>query len=191
MDRAVISDDDFTAFQCFLEAASGIRLAAGKEYLVLSRLGGLMRQKGIATISELLGHLESGRLPGLQSEVIDAMTTNETFWFRDLFHYQLLINKILPEHKAGGGQGLSIWSAACSSGQEPYNISMMVQEYHAIHATGGGPNTQIIASDISPKILAEAKRGIYCGIAAPAALPSISRGVTLFPRVTAWRCGRR
>ncbi len=166
MDKAVISHEDFTAFQLFLEAVSGIRLSAGKEYLVVSRLGGLMRHYGVATVGELLGKLESGREPQLQNEVIDAMTTNETFWFRELSHYKLLTHQLFPELAAGNGHSLSIWSAACSSGQEPYNISMMVQEYLSHHPRSPLSDTQIVATDISSGALAEAKRGVYCGMAA-------------------------
>ncbi|MEJ1353541.1 MAG: protein-glutamate O-methyltransferase CheR [Candidatus Sedimenticola sp. (ex Thyasira tokunagai)] len=166
MDKAVLSPGDFTAFQSFLEAASGIRLTAGKEYLVTSRLGGLMRHYGIGSIGELLDHLESGRQVGLQNEVIDAMTTNETFWFRDISHYHLLTKRLFPEHAASNKQDLSIWSAACSSGQEPYNISMMVQDYQSYHPRELLRDTQIVATDISPGALAKAKRGAYCGMAA-------------------------
>lgn len=171
MNKGILSHGDYEAFQEFLQSACGIVLGIGKEYLVSSRLSGLMRQHGIATIGELLNQLNHGRNPNLKTGIIDAMTTNETFWFRDMAHFNLLEKRILPEVISKGAQRIRIWSAACSSGQEPYNISMVVENYRRQNLGRFGGLVDIVATDISKRILDEAKRGVYCGMSA-------SRGLT-------------
>lgn len=164
--KGILSHGDYEAFQQFLQKACGIVLGAGKEYLVSSRLGGLMRHYDIATVGELLNQLNHGRNPGLKTGIIDAMTTNETFWFRDMAHFNLLQQRILPEACDRSAQRIRIWSAACSSGQEPYNISMMVEDFRTRNRSRFNALTEIVATDISKRILDDARRGVYCGISA-------------------------
>ena len=168
----MLSHGDYEAFQRFLEDACGIVLGAGKEYLVSSRLGGLMREYGIATVGDLLGQLSNGRNPRLRTSIIDAMTTNETFWFRDMSHFRLLQEMICPEIRARAGRSIRIWSAACSYGQEPYNLSMVVQDYQRANPGALGGGLEVVATDISSTVLSEAKKGVYCGMSA-------SRGLSI------------
>ena len=165
-----ISPADYNDFQDYLQRACGIQLGAGKEYLVSSRLGGLMRKAQVGSLGELLNKLNSPVNSQLKTQVIDAMTTNETFWFRDIGHYILLKESILPDLNQQRGGSIRIWSAACSSGQEPYNISMIVEEYESKY--GRGRPVQIEATDISSKMLAEARAGVYCGL-------TVERGLTV------------
>ncbi len=167
--QALITPADYTAFQQFLQNACGILLGPGKEYLVSSRLGNLMKDHQIATLGELMSRLNSLANAQLKTRVIDAMTTNETFWYRDIGHYILLKETILPDLNKERGGSIRIWSAACSSGQEPYNISMVVEEYESMR--GRGRPVQIEATDISSKMLAEARAGVYCGL-------TVERGLT-------------
>ena len=170
--RNMLSHGDYEAFQKFLEDACGIVLGVGKEYLISSRLGGLMREYNIATVGDLLNQLSSGRNPKLRTSIIDAMTTNETFWFRDMSHFRLLQEMICPEIKARSGRSIRVWSAACSYGQEPYNISMVVQDYQKANPGALPGGAEVVATDIYSTVLAEAKKGIYCGMSA-------SRGLSL------------
>ncbi len=156
------SVDDYQLFKKFLSDASGIELGDGKEYLVTSRLGGLLRQCGLENMRALLSELSSGRNLRLRASVVDAMTTNETFWFRDAPHFRLLASKIFPETDS---QRLRIWSAACSSGQEPYSISMQAYDYR-LRNPGKLSNVEIVSTDISASILSEARKGVYSGLAA-------------------------
>ncbi|MEW8221106.1 MAG: protein-glutamate O-methyltransferase CheR [Candidatus Thiodiazotropha taylori] len=167
--NAAISSADYEAFKDFLQQACGILLGNGKEYLVSSRLNGVMKEAGIASLGELLKQIKSPIHSRLKVKVIDAMTTNETFWFRDIGHYILLKETILPDLNQQMSGSIRIWSAACSSGQEPYNISMIADEYQA--AKGRARQVQIQATDISSKILDEARAGVYCGLA-------VERGLT-------------
>ncbi|MES9940551.1 MAG: protein-glutamate O-methyltransferase CheR [Candidatus Thiodiazotropha sp. 6PLUC2] len=166
---AAISPADYEAFKNFLQQACGILLGNGKEYLVSSRLGGVMKEAGVASLGELLKQIKSPIHSRLKVKVIDAMTTNETFWFRDIGHYILMKETILPDLNQQRGGAIRIWSAACSSGQEPYNISMIADEYQAMK--GQARQVQIQATDISSKVLDEARAGVYCGL-------SVERGLT-------------
>lgn len=159
-----LSPRDYDGFRRFLLDASGIELGAGKEYLVSSRLNGVMREHRIPAFDELLKQIETGRNPRLRTSIIDAMTTNETFWFRDQAHFRMLTDKVLPEHTTGRSSRVRIWSAACSSGQEPYNISMLIQDY--LQRNPGRLSVEILATDISTQMLEEAKKGVYSGLSA-------------------------
>ena len=164
-----INPAEYSDFQDYLQKACGIQLGAGKEYLVSSRLGSLMREAQVGSLGELLKKLNSPVNKQLKTQVVDAMTTNETFWFRDIGHYILLKESILPDLNKQRGGSIRIWSAACSSGQEPYNISMIAEEYESKY--GRGRPVQIEATDISSKMLAEARAGVYCGL-------TVERGLT-------------
>ncbi len=164
--RVSLSNSDYQAFREFLEKACGIVLGADKEYLVSSRLGGLMREYGIDSYSDLVLQLQSGRNSRLKTSIIDAMTTNETFWFRDMAHYRMLEEKILPELTGRSAQRIRTWSAACSSGQEPYNISMILHDFQSRNPGKLSVSSEVIATDISTAILADARQGIYTGMAA-------------------------
>ena len=120
----------FQQFRDFLEKSCGIVLGDNKQYLVASRLNRLMEQQGIKHLGELVQRIQSQPRGGLKESVIDAMTTNETLWFRDSYPFEVLKNRLIPEFiKANPGQRLRIWSAACSSGQEPYSLSMAIDEF--------------------------------------------------------------
>jgi len=178
MDRAaakaalVCSAEDYHVFKKFLSDASGIELGDGKEYLVVSRLSGLLQQYKVAGMKELLSELTTGRNSKLKANVIDAMTTNETFWFRDAPHFRLLASKIFPE--VGNNQRLRIWSAACSSGQEPYSISMQAYDYR-MRNPGRLRDVEIVSTDISASVLDEARKGVYSGLAASRGLDDEQR----------------
>jgi chemotaxis protein methyltransferase CheR len=154
--------DDYDGFREYLERNCGIALAEDKRYLVESRLSGLLREYAIASLGELLERLRYDRHPQLRARVIDAMTTNETQWFRDGYPFDLLKQVLLPRLAAMRlGRAVRIWSAACSSGQEPYSISMTVQEYLLSNPGGLPHDVQIIATDISPTMLEQARAGVY------------------------------
>ncbi|MCU7816818.1 MAG: protein-glutamate O-methyltransferase CheR [Candidatus Thiodiazotropha sp. (ex Rostrolucina anterorostrata)] len=128
-----------------------------------------MKEVQVDSLGALLKLIQSPAQSRLKVQVIDAMTTNETFWFRDIGHYILLKETILPDLNQQRGGSIRIWSAACSSGQEPYNISMIADEYQGLKASARP--VQISATDISSKVLDEARAGVYCGLA-------VERGLT-------------
>lgn len=159
------SSQEYEEFQRFLKDSCGITLGDNKQYLVTSRLGRMMQELEIASLGDLVARLKRDPKGTLHNRIIDAMTTNETYWFRDGYPYEILKNRILPEI-AGRTQGRArIWSTACSSGQEPYSISMIVEEY-----SEGGPESlpggvEVVATDISGPMLNAARKGFYDDIA--------------------------
>ena len=124
-----ISQADYESFRTFLEGACGITLGDNKQYLIASRLGALLAEYQIPSLGALIERLKKERRSELYERIVDAMTTNETLWFRDAFPFEILRQVILPDQARARVPGMRIWSAACSSGQEPYSISMIVEEF--------------------------------------------------------------
>lgn len=160
-----ISSFDYQRFRRFLEEACGILLGEGKQYLIVSRLTRLLRDENIANLSELMSAIEKGQPRHLRDAVIDAMTTNETSWFRDGQPFETLGQVVLPELEKQRGGPLRIWSSACSSGQEPYTISMILSEYCRKNPGSRLAASQIIATDISASVLRQAKQAVYEDVA--------------------------
>ncbi|HHH48107.1 MAG TPA: protein-glutamate O-methyltransferase CheR [Gammaproteobacteria bacterium] len=160
-----LSSEDYNAFRSFLEEASGIVLGDNKHYLVTSRLARLMKEQGIESFGVLMQHIK--RDGKLRHRIMDAMTTNETSWFRDNYPFDILKEQLLPEFARKQARQVRIWSAASSTGQEAYSLSMIVSEYlqkrpGSLPANG----VQILGTDISPTVLEQARSGIYEGVAA-------------------------
>lgn len=141
-------------------------LGDNKHYLVMSRLGKVLDEAHLGSLGELVRKLKVDRAGALKEQVVEAMTTNETFWFRDRHPYEILQNRLLPELSDRKVRNVRIWSAACSSGQEPYSISMITEEFRSGRAVGAPAcDVQVVATDISPAILKEAKEAYYDSLA--------------------------
>lgn len=166
-------DLDFEQFRVFLEKTCGILLGSNKQYLVSSRLNKLMEQQGIKTLGDLVRKIQAQPRSGLRELVVDAMTTNETLWFRDTYPFEVLKSRVLPEMlKTGAGQRLRIWSAACSSGQEPYSLSMSIDEYERSNPSQAKTGVQIVATELSGAMLAACKAAEYDSLAIARGLSS-------------------
>jgi chemotaxis protein methyltransferase CheR len=167
---AQLGDQDYLQFREFLEQQCGIVLGGNKQYLVKSRLTPLMQKFGVESLSALVNRTLKPSERQLRAAVIDAMTTNETLWFRDDYPFKLLQTKILPEH-AKQRTPVKIWSAASSSGQEPYSIAMSVLEYQQRNPGALAGGVQITATDISTTMLEHCKYAHYDRLA-------LSRGLS-------------
>ncbi len=154
-----LSDQEYTRFHDFLVEHCGIVLGANRHYLVSSRINAIRHRLSIDSMASLLSRLESGDLH-LKSQVIDAMTTNETSWFRDRTPFEVLGGEILDDLAQRGVSGPRIWSAACSYGQEPYSISIVFDEYIR-HNPSIFTRGDIVATDISRRVLDVARSGYY------------------------------
>lgn len=152
--------EHYEEFRAFLEKACGIVLGDNKQYLVTSRLATLLAQYEIENLRELVRRMQQISQRGLREAVIDAMTTNETLWFRDVHPYNILRDKLLPELQRGA-QPMRIWSAACSSGQEPYSISITIEEYRAAQMGVLRQPVEIVATDLSRSMLEACKNAEY------------------------------
>jgi chemotaxis protein methyltransferase CheR len=165
-----LDDKSYQQFRTFLEQQCGIVLGESKQYLVKSRLSPLMSKFNVPTLAELVAKTLSPVERQLRAAVIDAMTTNETLWFRDEYPFELLKTRILPELNEKK-MPLKIWSAASSSGQEPYSIAMTILEYLQVKPGQFYRGCQIIGTDISQTMLDHCKYGQYDGLA-------LSRGLS-------------
>jgi len=166
-----IAGADFDFIRDLVRVKAGIVLEPGKEYLVESRLAPLARKEGFPSLPDLVAGLRSRSPNGLHYKVIEAMTTNETTFFRDHKPFELLRTKVLPEvvSRRGAGRNISIWCAASSSGQEPYSIAMLLREHFPFLATW---RVDFLASDISQEMLARTRQGRYSQLEVNRGLPA-------------------
>ena len=163
--KTEITLQEYTAFKTFLQDASGILLGDNKQYLVKSRLRRILEDNQLGSLGELLDRLKRPGRNNLSEVVIDAMTTNETLWFRDSHPFRILQNILLPDFADRKmAQPLRIWSAACSTGQEPYSTAIVIEEYRRLRP-GRLRDVKIVATDISKTVLDAARRGEYETIA--------------------------
>lgn len=145
---------DFTWVTTMVRQRSSIDLQPGKEYLVESRLAPIARQLGEPDVAGLVARLRRGD-QALSDAVVDALTTNETSWFRDTHPFDAFANHLLPDvAKSSTTRQLTIWSAACSSGQEAYSLAMLLLDWLPLNP---GFSAKIIGTDISPKMVERAR----------------------------------
>jgi chemotaxis protein methyltransferase CheR len=164
-----VNQQDYDFLRKLLKERSGLDLSADKQYLVESRLIPLARRAGLPGLAELVQKMKSGA-EVLTADVVEAMTTNETFFFRDKIPYDHLRDTILPTllQTRTNRRTLRIWSAACSSGQEPYSIAMCLKEKAQQLA---GWRIEIVATDLSQEVLEKSKSGIYSQFEVQRGLP--------------------
>ena len=155
-----ISDEDFRKLTNFIKSQYGITLQQ-KRQLVTSRLSSMLSEQGYTSFSEFVDQLLKEKDPQKMEQVLNRLTTNYTFFMRETDHFDFFSKVILPElvRKYQRKKSLAIWSAGCSSGEEPYNLSMYIKDYLGTQAAQW--DTRILATDISQKALAAAKKGIY------------------------------
>ena len=164
-----MNGQDFEFVSQLLHKRAGIVLTTDKMYLLESRLAPLARKEGLPSIDDLIQVVRSRRDERLITQVVDVMTTNETFFYRDKTPFDHLKEAILPIlGQARRGGRIRIWCAACSTGQEPYSIAMMLDQMPQL--TGGVP-VEIIASDISDRCLDRARQGLFTQFEVQRGLP--------------------
>ncbi len=154
---AVLGPDELQFVEELVKGKIAVQLA-GKGYLIESRLSPIARLHNLATLHDVVRQLKLRNNPQLESDVIDAMTTNETSFFRDRHPFEVLQKSIIPEVTKKSG-GLTIWNAACSSGQEPLSIAILLNE--SFPQLVNGKRAQILATDVSPAMVDRTKRAIY------------------------------
>jgi len=180
----------FDTIRAIVRDNSSIVLEEDKEYLVESRLGPVVRSQGLADVDALCARLAAGRSHDLVDQIVDAMTTNETSFFRDRVPFDVLQKNVLPAviQDNADRRRLDIWSAACSTGQEPYSVAMLIADHFPELAEW---DVRIFASDLSRTVLERAERGefrqveVNRGLPAPQLMRHFSRrGIT-------WRINER
>ncbi len=155
-----LSELEFNYIRKLVHVRSGIVLEPGKEYLVESRIAPILGLEGFGDFSDLVRCLEVHPENGLHEKVVEAMTTNETSFFRDIRPFEILRDHVLPEllQRLSKKRQLNIWCGASSSGQEPYSLAILLKENFPQLANW---NINFIATDISSKMLERCRQGIY------------------------------
>jgi chemotaxis protein methyltransferase CheR len=166
-----MTDQDFDYIRKLLRERSAIALEDGKRYLVESRLAPLVRELKVDSITDLVGLLRAPLSNGLERQVVEAMVTTETTFFRDLHPFETLRKTVIPElvQKRQSERRLNIWCAACSTGQEPYSVALLLREHFPALATW---KVTILATDLSRDVLGRAREGCYSQIEVNRGLPA-------------------
>lgn len=161
-----VTPDDYLFVRRLVQDASAIDLSDGREYLVAARLSPIARREGLGTVGELVTRLRRGS-PALCDDVVEAMATKETSFFRDVHPFDALRDHMVPELLAAGPRRLSIWSAAAATGQEAYSVAMLMLDHFA-----SAPAPAILATDLSRQALEVAREGRYTGLEVNRGLPA-------------------
>jgi chemotaxis protein methyltransferase CheR len=153
-------DQDFDYIRKLLLERTAIVLEPGKQYLVEARLTPLARRLNMGSLEELIASLRRQPNNGLRNQIIEAMVTTETLFFRDTTPFEALRKSVIPEliQRRRQERRLNIWCAACSSGQEPYSVALLLREYFP-ELTGW--SVRLLTSDISREMLDRAREGRY------------------------------
>jgi chemotaxis protein methyltransferase CheR len=164
-----VNQPDYEFLRKLLRDKSGLDLSSDKQYLIESRLHPLARKAGLPGLGELVQKLKDGN-GGLTSQVVEAMTTNETFFFRDKVPFDHFREAIVPEllKARASRKSMRIWCAAGSTGQEPYSLAMCLKE---MGAALSGWRVEIIATDLSQEVLEKSKAGLYSQFEVQRGLP--------------------
>ena len=166
---AEINPENYRFLQEYVYSQVGIVLDEGKQYLFQSRLANIVKQLSLGSINDLCAQLHSTGDSGVGHQIAEAMTTNETYFFRDPAHYEAIRTVLLPKLKEERhtSKSLRFWSAAASTGQEAYSLAMLLLEEQL-----QGWNMQILGTDFSSKVVARARGGVYQQIEVNRGLPA-------------------
>jgi chemotaxis protein methyltransferase CheR len=178
---------DFEFVRQLLKERCALMLEPGKEYLVETRLMPIVRQLQLQSISELVERLRAKDGNGqLETRIVEAMITSETSFFRDHHPFESLRKTVLPDllRRRRSQRRLSVWCAACATGQEPYSLAMLIRE-HFPELTGW--HLTLLASDLSREVLARAAEGVYNPIEVTRGLPPTLLAKYFEPQGTSWQ----
>ncbi len=159
--RAELGEAEFARLSSFISRTAGIKLPLAKRIMLQSRLQRRLVELGLADFKTYADYVLSDQ--GQREELVhmlDAVSTNKTDFFREPVHFDFLREHVLPEYYGGGGRSLRVWSAGCSSGEEPYTIAMVISEF--LRARGASTlGYSILGTDLSTRILAAAVNAVY------------------------------
>ncbi len=166
-----IRSEELAYVRDLVRKKSAIVIEEGKDYLIESRLTQVARTAGFEGVEAMLVHMKKGPVNGLHTQVVEAMTTNETLFFRDIHPFESLRDHIFPRFATARSvtRSLTIWSLACSTGQEPYSIAMSAKDYFS---KTPGWNVKIVATDLAEKVLERARSGSYGQLEVNRGLPA-------------------
>jgi chemotaxis protein methyltransferase CheR len=180
-----LSDSDLRYVQDLLRVHSGIVLESAKDYIIHTRLAGLAQESGAASVEDFIRMLRASPPNELHRRSVEALVNGETLFFRDVHPFESLRTGILPRlvEARRAERRLTIWSAGCSTGQEPYSLAMLFREHFAdLH----GWDIRILASDFSLEGLARARKGVYSQFDVNRGLPAQYLAKYFAKRGAAW-----
>ncbi len=158
-----ITDEEFNSIRTLVYDRFGINLTEQKKSLVVGRLQKLVRTLNLSSFSEYVKYLREDKTEKSLVELVNRISTNHTFFFREKAHFDFFVQRALPEamerQKKKGGHDLRIWSAGCSSGEEPYTLMMLMKEQMGIEYAQW--DAGVLATDVSDRVLSIAQEGIY------------------------------
>lgn len=163
---------DAVSFVCtIVRDRSAIELEASKSYLIEARLMPLAKQHGFGSTNDFINGVRTKRDRELERRLVEAMTTNETSFYRDIHPFNALRTKLLPELRTlkSGDRSINIWSAACSTGQELYSIAMLIREHFPEFATW---KVRLVGTDLSEEVLTKARAGVFTQVEVNRGLPA-------------------
>ena len=181
-----MTDQDFDFIRKVVRDRSAIVLEDGKQYLVESRLEPIVRDLGLGSIGDLAGLLRAPFSNGLQQRVVEAMVTTETTFFRDIQPFEALRKVVLPDlvRRRQRERRMNVWCAACSTGQEPYSLALLVREHFPELA---GWELNVLATDLSRDVLTRAREGLYSQVEVNRGLPATLLLKHFRQQGTSWR----
>lgn len=153
MNHLVLSDQEFRQFQTMIHEIAGISMSSAKKTLVSGRLAKRVKHHGLGSYDDYFRLLMKNGEDGELQVAIDLLTTNETYFFREPKHFDFMRDRVLPARKPG--KPFRVWSAASSSGEEPYSLTMLLAD-----VLGEAP-WELVASDLSTRVLEKARAGLY------------------------------
>lgn len=166
-----VGTPQFTFLCELLRKRTGVVIDISKEYLVVARLMPIVRQRAIPSLDTLIDRIRKGQDLSLERDVLSAMMTHETSFFRDKSPFETLRQKLLPEliERRAAQRQLTIWSAACSTGQEPYSIAILLNEH--FRDLLGSWQIRILATDFSETVLTQAREGVFNNLETARGMP--------------------
>lgn len=166
--ESTLSAADANFFMELVDRKIGVQLA-GKEYLIESRLQPLAREHGLGSVGEVVSAMRTGNR-AIEQAAIEAMTTNETSFYRDQHPFETLVTQVIPDLVSAAGGRLTIWNGACSSGQESYTLAMSIVDHFPDLTMPG--RTKIVSTDVSPQMVERTKEGKYSRFEVNRGLPA-------------------
>lgn len=170
---SITTTPEFEFVRDLVHRSAALVLEPGKDYLVESRLGPLARKAGFSSVREMVADIRHQPYGPIHHSIVQAMTTNETSWFRDVHPYDALRTTVLPEliARRAATRRLTIWSAACSTGQEPYSVAMLILDDFPQLANW---DVTILASDIAEDAVARGREARYSQLEVNRGMPAQS-----------------
>jgi chemotaxis protein methyltransferase CheR len=155
-----ITDQEFNQLSQYIKAKYGIKLGPEKKALVLGRLRSVLAEKNFTNFTDYYNYVIADKTGDADLTLVNVITTNHTFFMREISHFHYFTETVLPYlSKSSKNKDMRVWSAGCSTGEEPYTLTMLINDFFGVHKQSW--DTRILATDLSVKVLDAARKGMY------------------------------